>query len=310
MLNRGEYNLSLDFDYSYSKHYFSSSGSRRTLFSDGSEEHYHDLRTVLSGTYGFTPELTLWIDLPIIHRKETRTLNAEETGLGDVRAGTLYRFWANDAQSFSLTADLAGKFPSGETNIGFVDTATGRRAQLPLGSGNGDLYFGIRVNQDFGSRWSLEFTPGYTVRFDALAEFLVSTPIIFETSDGTLYSLPIGNLKIDWGDEMTAQSSLFWSASAKLFLSLHLNYLYRLSTHIAGFTLSSVGDALVSERSNLVFSAAQLLTARPAILWKATEKLRLEASVGIPVWGKNYPTVPMVESMVGNRYQLGIQYGF
>ncbi len=309
-LQKGVGSFGLLFSYQHSGDFYDSSGTKQGTFSDNSQQSYHSFISTIASAYGLTDRLTLSLAIPIVYRKETKTFDAQDSGLGDVTTGARFRFFGAEDLSYEFAFELNGKFPTGDTDVSFSDPSTGKKAELPLGAGNSDISLGVLAKQHFGKRISLEEKIAYTFRLDALVEYLSTSSVGFTADDGTVFTLPIGNLKIDWGDEVWAGATLMWEVFPNFALASHVQYLYRRPTIIEDFLIAPNGASIDSSRQNINISSAHFLNIRPSLLSQITKDLKLAASVELPILGENYPTLYFVESMVGLRYQLELHYGF
>ena len=306
-----EGSVSLDTRYRLSTDFFDSSGNREDTFSDGSQQRYHDVQFLWELAYGLTDDITFWLEFPILYRKETRSLNRDDSGFGDVQAGVRCRYWETADKKFEFAFDLSGKFPTGDTDVNFSDPSRGIEEELPMGSGNSNLTPTLFFKQHLSNRWSLEESAGYTFRFDSIIEFLRTNSVAQTTQDGTTVVLPVGNLRLDWGDEIDLRARIGWSATDRLTLSNDVHYFYRRETliQVISLTTDSSGNP-GSTRSDLSLRSAYVLFVRPSISYDILGRLRLRAAVEIPLIGDSYPSIPLVESLVGNLYQMELHYAF
>ncbi len=301
--------------YAYSTDFYDGNGNRKDSsdpsFPDGSPEHYHDLVLSLGFEYGLLDSLGFWIDAPLVYRTETASLNASDFGIGDVGVGTRFRFWRTDNEAAEFATELSSRFPTGNTDIAFNDPSTGRSARLTTGRGSRNIALSLLAKEHLlQRRFSLEETFAYRFLLKSTVEYLRTTSILQTAPDGSIVSLPVGNLKIDWGDEITAGGTARWRFFEHYVISLGGEYFYRFSTNIDAFTFSSTGSTLKITPVTQTASSAYVLSILPSFSWEPAEDLRIRATVSIPLAGASYPTLPFVESLVGNRYQLEIRYAF
>jgi hypothetical protein len=206
--------------------------------------------------------------------------------------------------------ELGGVFPSGDSDISFADPSTGKKQELPLGKGTGDLVVSLFFKQHPLKVLGFEESGNYTYRRGRRVEYLQTTSVAQTAPDGSIVVLPVGNLNIDWGDELNARGRVTWKLLSQLTLAAEVSYLYRYSTTVEDFALSTASGSLTSDPLNLTSGHSYYMSARPSLLWEIGKDLKLQASVEIPILGNNYPTLPLVESLVGNSYQLEVRYGF
>lgn len=314
-LKKGDGEIGVGFSYKRSTDFFDSGGSRKnssdTAFPNGAAEKYHDFITTFSAAYGITDAMTLWFSFPIVFREETLSFDAEDWGFGDVRAGARYRFWKSKKSDWETAFEFSAKFPSGDGNIEFTDATTGRKSELPLGSGNTDMTPTLIAKKKFlNSRLSVEGLASYTIRFDALVEYL-RTPLVAQTTtSGAIVVLPVGNLEIDWGDEINFDGRVSWKALQWLTLATNLHYFYRRPTLVRNFVFTTTAGAFDSTRDNIVLNDTHVLFAKPSLTFKVHPSIQILSGVEIPVIGKNFPTLSFVDSLVGNRYFLEVRYDF
>lgn len=304
--------LGAQLSYKFSKDFFDASGSKNTALSDGSEQHYHDFVSLFQGAYGLTDRLTLWLAIPFVFRKETSSFDAKDTGLGDVEAGARYLVWKSPSEFFQVAFDLFTKSPSGDTNVSFSDPSRGIEPELPLGKGTIDVGLAASALQKLKSTIQIQEWVGYVFRLSALVEYLATTSLIFSDSQGNLFSLPVGNLRINWGDEIHTGIRFSWNFFRKTTFISDVNYLYRGNSTIGDFQLTTVGSITESTPVELNLASAYFLSITPGFIFKIQDQLKLQVAVEIPLFGESYPTLPLafVESMTGNLYQLGISYEF
>ncbi|MFH1017004.1 MAG: hypothetical protein V1798_02335 [Pseudomonadota bacterium] len=295
--------------------FFTSSGSLKDSsdpsFRDGTQEQFIDLTFLLSAEYGLTDDLTLWLDFPLAYRKETLAFNASNFGLGDTHAGAAFRFWGRPSSALEAAFGIEGRFPSGDTQIGFSQASTGHSLKLPLGTGNQDLapLALLKWHITPALSWDADFS--YAFRFAADVEYLQTTTILQASADQTqTASLPVGNLHIDWGDEVRLGSRWAWRPARWNFVALRLDYLYRRPTRIRNFNFTVNGSTFDSAVDDARLDSAMLLTVTPSWTLELSRDVSLLMNLAIPVWGESYPTLPLVESLVGLKAELGIAYAF
>ncbi|HLG19491.1 MAG TPA: hypothetical protein VI895_06705 [Bdellovibrionota bacterium] len=307
---KGDGYVGFDTHYRLSDQFFDSSGSLTSTFPDGGTERFHDVQFTIESAYGLTNELTIWLNFPLAYRMETDLLRVDTFGLGDVRAGVHYRFWGGPEEVPEMAFGVFGKFPSGGTAIGFSDPTRGVEPDLPLGDGSLDLTPIFLAKQHLARTFSLEEAVSYTFRFDSLVEYLRTDPVSQTAPDGTIYSLPVGNLEIDWGDEVDLRLRLAWKFLPPLTLAGEGHYFYRRSTELRGFALSVINGSLAATPASTSLSSGYVVSVRPSLLWEFGKEWALRVAAEIPLKGESYPNIPLVESLVGNAYQCEVRHAF
>lgn len=276
----------------------------------GNPHQYDDWVLTVEAAYGLTDRWSLWLSIPFVYRNESRLYNASDHGMGDAAAGMRYVLWRSQKESSEIAFDLSGKFPSGDTDVSAADADPGKIAELPVGGGYSELEPAFALRHRFARFLSADLYAGYAFRFSALVEYLATPTFPFAASDGTIYYLPLGNLKIDWGDQVTLRGKFVVEPAAHWFLEAGIAYLYRRPTLVRSFVLTQVESAITSERQDLEADASQLLTVSPALSAEFAKNWKVRASAEIPVLGDNYPILPIAESAVGNTYRLEVRHGF
>jgi hypothetical protein len=295
--------------YRRSDHFFIGT-DRRSTAADGSSLAFDDFIFSFRGAYGVTNRMTLWLELPVVYRSEGEKLDAQNQGLGDATAGARYLLFgsASDTQG---AFELNGRFPSGDTGVGFADSTTGRKPKLPLGTGCSEIEPGLLLRHHFGQLLSADLGAAYTFRLAALVRYLSTSNISLTTSDGvTVYQLPAGNLGIDWGDQVTLRGRLGFEVVPSFRLEAGAVWFYRWTTRVHSFTLTQNGNTITSTPQNLESGSSRLFSAEPALSFSLSKRWRIRASASIPLLGNNYPVLPVAESAVGNSYRLEAHYEF
>ena len=298
-----------------SRDFFDPSGTRKNssdpTFLGGTREEYVDFVFMISAAYGLTDDLAFWLDFPLLYREERLAYHADKFGLGDVRAGAEYRFFGRPQSAWEASFGLSGRFPSGDTDIGFSDSSQGNSLKLPLGTGNLDLSPLLSLKWHAADAFSWDLNLGYAVRFSAEVEYLQSPTILQASADQTKTAqLPVGNLNIDWGDEFTLGSRWAYRFAPWNFLALRMDYLYRRPTRVRNYIFTINGSTLNSAADNNYLPSAMWLTLTPSWTVDLSREISLHAALTIPIWGRNYPTLPLVESLVGFTGEMGILYAF
>jgi hypothetical protein len=313
---RGDGDVAFSVLGTFSKDFFDSSGTRRDssdpTFPSGAQEHFVDLTFLMSAMYGLTDNLTLWLDFPLMYRNESLAYDTSDFGLSDIRAGAVYRVLGRNTPAFEAAFGVAGRFPSGTTNVGYSNPATGDKLQLPLGTGTLDLtpLLLFKWHPARGFSWNADIA--YTFRFAAVVEYLQS-PTIPQASAGdpqTTVNLPVGNLKIDWGDELNLGTRWAYTLSEWNTIAVGADYLYRRPTSIRNFNFTVNGSSFSSAVDDLVSGSAALLTVTPAWTVHLNRNTSVRVAARIPVWGKSYPTLPLLESLVGISGEVGVSHAF
>jgi hypothetical protein len=311
---KGDGIVRLDTSFRRSSEFFAG-GERRETTVEGLSETFDDWVFAFETAYGLTDRWGLWLSIPVIHRNASlstpsQTYDAGKTGLGDVTAGARYVFFHSGSGATEAALDLNGKFPSGDTGVHFINAATGDTAQLPLGGGYSEIEPGLALRQRFGNRLSAFLSAAYAFRFSALVEYLSTDSIPFAASDGTVYLLPVGNLRVDWGDQLTLRGALGWDVFGPLRIETGTTWFYRRPLRIHSFGVTQSGTTITTTPADQTSGSSQLFTLTPAVSADLSENLRLRASADIPLLGRNYPLLPVVESAVGNTYRLEASYAF
>ena len=135
-------------------------------------QEFNDWIFAFEPAYGLTDRLNLWLSIPIVHRSESMVFNGSDTGLGDTTAGVRYLLLRSRNDATQLALDLNGKFPSGDTDVHFVNTKTGDSAELPLGGGYAEIEPAVAFRQQLGDLFSALFSAGYAFRLPARVEYL------------------------------------------------------------------------------------------------------------------------------------------
>lgn len=308
-LPKGDGIVSLKSSFTRSTEFFVGS-NRQSTFSDGSSHKYNDWVFAFQSAYGLTDELNLWLSIPIVYRKESIAYGASDAGMGDFRAGVRYLFWKSKSGATETAFDLNGKFPSGDTDIHYADPATGNRAELPLGGGYSEIEPTFTFRQRFLDRLSAVVQAAYAFRISALVEYLSTPTVNFTAGDGTVYALPIGNLRINWGDQVTLRGTVGYRFWERFRLEGGVTWLYQRPVTIHSFDLIQNGDTITSTPRTLQSSSSQLWIITPALSADLSKSWRLRAAADLPIMGKNWPVLPIVESAIGNTYSLEVICAF
>ena len=312
ILTRGEAYLDWSNRFQRGTDYFNGSGDRTSLFPGGSRETYLDAVSTLSLAYGLTDTFTLYTNIPFRYRKETNTYHADAFGLGDVIAGIRFGLMRDRSDEHSVALDLSAKFPTGRSNIGFNDASQGVALTLPLGSGNSDISLAAVFRQICGSRFEFQESIQYKRRIQALSEYLASTGFSFSDSNGNVYVLPIGNLKIKWGDEIETRIGSRAKVFENVFLSVGFTYLWRLNTVVDSFMFVPAGAGTDSVVDEIVFAQSHYLSGRLDLSYRASPIWSYHVGWNHPLFGKNYPitSLAFVEGLLGDQYTIGVSYAF
>lgn len=308
---KGDGVLGVSFQYAYGSSVFDSQGNRMGAYPRQTPERYYDLVARVLGEYSLTDRLAMWIDFPIVYRKETHAIKASDWGIGDVEAGALYRILPNRLKWLDLGLGLGAKFPSGDTDLGVSNATTGQTLDLPLGSGTSDVTPFLALLASFTKQAYLQAWAAYTFRFDTTAEYLRTDPIGQTAPDGSIVNLPIGNLSVDWGDEFEASTAFAWSVWKPLTLKTGIHAFFRKTTVVRDvkITTNSAGQ-LDFVPNPISLSSSQVFSLEPAVIYAVSGTTSVVASAKIPLRGENYPTISYVESYAGNRFKLEIRYAF
>jgi hypothetical protein len=308
-LPKGEGRVLLQTSYGNSSDFFVG-GERRGSAPDGTSQDYDDWTFAFEAAYGLTDRLNLWLSIPLVDRTESLAYHASDTGMGDATAGARYRFWRSDDKNHEAAFEWNGRFPSGDTDVHFVDPARGERGELPLGKGSSEIEPGILYRRRFLDDFTVLLSASYAFSFSALVEYLSTSPVALPASDGTIYSLPVGNLRIDWGDRLSARAAFGYRFLDRFRVEGNVTWFHRRPVTIRSFTMGQSGNTITSLAGTVTSGSSRLLTVTPAFSAQLLERLRLRVSAEIPLSGRNYPFLPVVESAVGNRYSLEVQHGF
>ncbi|MFH1263600.1 MAG: hypothetical protein V1495_09205 [Pseudomonadota bacterium] len=295
--------------YRRSDHFFIGT-DRRSTAADGSSLAFDDFILSFRGAYGLTDRMTLWLELPVVYRSEGEKYDAQDQGVGDTTAGVRYLLFGTSEKTQGAF-DLNGRFPSGDTGVGFADPATGRKPKLPLGTGCSEIEPGLFLRHRFGKVLSTDLGASYAFRLSALVQYLSTSNIALTASDGTtIYQLPAGNLKIDWGDQLTLRGRVGFEVTPSFHLEAGAVWFHRWPTLVHSFALTQAGNTITSAPQDLESGASRLLSTEPALSLRISRRWRIRASASIPILGDNYPVLPVVESAVGNSYRLEAHYEF
>ena len=128
---------------------------------DAIERHTRNLNVVTTLGYGFSPQWSVSLRLPVVHRDHLHDLIDAETGLattpeqwrftrlGDVQWLARRQFLADDvATSYALYGGL--KLPTGTTTVTNADGVRAERALQP-GTGTTDLVLGVAIRHALGA---------------------------------------------------------------------------------------------------------------------------------------------------------------
>lgn len=298
--------------YRYSADYFKAGGGRTSTLPDGTRERYHDGALRVTMGYGLARFISLYLEIPLLYRSETRSYDARDAGLGDVASSMRFSLLRSPSRRHFLALDLSTKFASGDADIGQRDPARGLRPELPLGNGMTDVVPSLIAAQDAGHGWTFEESVAYALRAEALVEYLTTEGFLFVGEDGASHVLPIGNLRIRYGDEWRAKLAARKELGRGFAFALGASYLRRAATVVESFDIESSAGATTSTRERIDFGASQLFSTnlQASRAWPGgwTAFVAWEQ----PWWGKNFPiaSLAFVESMAGARYAAGVSRAF
>lgn len=308
-LSKGSGLISLRSSYKRSSDFFV--GSRRQdSAGDNTFQKHEDWAWVFRAIYGLTDRLNLWLSVPIVYRNESRLYNASDAGMGDFTTGVRYLFWQSKKGQSKAAFDLNGKFPSGDTDVHFSNPSTGDQSELPLGTGCHEIEPAFIFQQRIYRNVSALLQASYTFRISALVEYLSTSNIDFTADDGTVYALPVGNLRIDWGDQITLRGSLGYKFLKRFRLETGVTWFYRHPITIDSFDVTQNGDTITSTPKKLKSSSSQLWVVSPSLFVHLTKRWSVRATADIPILGKNWPILPLVESAVGSNYSFEVVCAF
>lgn len=269
----------------------------------GSAETYTDIITDLGLGYGLSETVSLYLAFPLRYRSENSVYNTSSFGLGDAKIGGRFRAVGRDHSNFHLTFDLAVKFPTASAGtVGLQGSTQSVRPKIPLGTGNTDVIPLVVLDQRVTSWLELDETLGFSWRSEALVEYLTTTPVL------------VGNLRIDWGDEWFGRMGIRFKLGNHLRFRCGGAYLWRTSTTVESFDITTdTNDAVTSSTPTTVrLGRGHYASAYVETDYVFNERWRLKAGWNHPLWGKNYPlpSLSFVESLLGETYSLGVDYGF
>jgi hypothetical protein len=298
----GEGSLEIDFTWKNSSDFFDSSGNKLNSsdpsFPGGSRQEYSEIAFIVTAAYSFIDNLDITLTVPVRSRQETSSLKGSKTGIGDVSLTVQYMFY--EKLLLSLLTSL--KFPSGSTGLSYDGDETFPYTDLPLGTGQTDLFFGLNTRQRIGFI-GLTGSTGYNIRFEASPSYLLNDFVTFTDANGVSSVYPLGNKKIDYGDEAHASLGADVHLLKNFSLGFDIAYKYQRSSTV---TVSSItGDDIVSSKASL--ASSHLLKITPEAMYAPGSNVKLFARTDIPLWGKNYPVMPLSESLVGIGLNIGIK---
>lgn len=287
-------------------------GDKTSLFPNNTQETYIDASSTLFLAYGWTDTFTLYADVPFRYRKESKTYRVDALGVADITVGLRYGIAREKQKLPWMAVDVAAKFPTGKSSIGFNDASQGISATLPLGTGNTDLSAAFIFQQFAGSSFEFQQVVNYTYRIKALTQYLTSTNFSFSDSNGNVYALPVGNLEIKWGDEIEVQAGTRARLHERLFLSLTASYLWRFNTTVDSFVFTPSGGSTDASRQEILFSQSHYLSGTLELSYRASSGWIYALGWSHPILGRNYPiaSLAFVESLLGETFSLGLSRAF
>lgn len=306
--------LGAKLSYKLSQDFFDASGDKLSSadasFPDGIPERFHDAVLLFQSAYGVTNRFSLWLDVPLVFRKESATTGISDWGLGDIESGGRYRFLGSKDSPLEVSGQVLAKFGTGDSDVSFVDPTLGKTGDLPLGTGNTDVEVGLESKWHALPTFAMRAGAAYRVRFDALAEYLQTERVMISSTDASVSaSLPVGNFKIDWGDEIRSHFGGV-GQFGPILLGLDARYFYRRTTDIKAVLITQNGGAIDFTTTPVQLRSTWLFTAVPTIGCALSDAWTLSLEVDWPLFGEVYPTLPLVESLVGQKYSMEIRYVF
>ena len=317
VLDRGKGNLQIEFGYKESSKFYDAAGNLQNQFSGGERLSFKDFSTEFAGSYGLSHKLMLWLELPLIYRRESRIFNASGFGVGDLQMGARVLL-AKLPSKTEIAFDLSGRFPSGETDIGFVDSTQGLNIALPIGMGVFGLRPSFLIQQNFTSKSFVRVFGSYTARFGDYVEYLTTGTTLVTDSQGNVFQIPFGNLRIDWGDELRTGIQVQGRIGKSISLGLESTYMYQFKTKIQQTNLITSGTSFDFVGSTASSARSEFVTVTPWLAfhtgsWRIKVGSDLESLFGDGIYGESYPsflTQTFVQSMVGNKYFAELRYDF
>ncbi|MCB0309172.1 MAG: hypothetical protein KDD48_07355 [Bdellovibrionales bacterium] len=316
--DKGDFRFKTKISYHSGGSYFSSNkgglldllGKKTSSLPNNTQEKYQDVLASFELQYGFTQNTSLYLLIPFGYRTENRSINAEQFGLSDIHSGFSWRFFDRAEHDIKLLVDI--KFPTGTTQIGFSDPTQNISPKLPLGDGSTDFSGGLQFTQNLLNTLSIEESLTYTIRFKTLAEYLDSGSFTFFDSNGNSYNLPIGNLEIDWGDELRGHIGFRFKFLNHFFLRVRGSYFWRDHTRVEFFDYNTSGNITTSAKTMLNLGRSHYVSTILALEALLSKHWSVEVGWSHPLMGKNYPlpSLSFVESLLGETYHLEMTYAF
>lgn len=296
-MGRGSTYVSLDTSYKASDEVFTSGGDLTSGVAPLGQK-YLDVTAQFDVAYGLSDRFTLHMHLPFLYRQEENVYNSTHYGLGDAAVGVRYLF--TKKTHFSLAGDVTAKFPTGDT--GTVGFAGSIKPKIPLGTGNTDVTTRMLFQQSVSTFFAIEESVGFKWRSKALVDYLTTTPLL------------VGNLTIDWGDEILGDLFMRFNVSKRWSIRAGGHYLKRFSTDVDSFTINTDTNGAItsSTPANISLGQSSYAAAKLNVSYVCANDWMIQASWVHPVWGKSYPlaSLAFVESMIGETFSLGIRRVF
>ncbi len=302
----GKGSFSLKFSRMNSSEFYNSSGdklkSSDPSFPGGLRQDYSEILFLLGFSYCFIDGLKFYFDFPIRSRQETSSLGGEKTGIGDLSISAEYLF----LKSINASVLTSLKLPSGSTNLSYKQEDLLPYEKLPLGTGQTDFHIGLKIRQIL-SFAKFSQTAKYRFRFAGTPSYMQNEQVTFtDTQTATSQAYPLGNRKIDFGDEVEFFFDAEFFFLKKFSLGLSGLYTFGRTTIV---TVSSVNtDDIQSFKAGI--PSYHYFKLSPIGRFYAKRNLSVFFEVDLPVAGKNYPVIPAVNSLVGITYCAGINLSY